>query len=308
MSSIIGKKISKRVFFKFLLRDIDIYIHSGEITGLLGPSGSGKSTLLKVLSLIDTEFSGDLIHSGFDRRTDISRSMGYVNQSDILNPGLSVIDTLYYSYRIRNHVKQGNEQVIKEIKDLIKSFNLETRMHARLKNLSGGERKRVHIINELLSAPSFLFLDEPLSGLDPANADRIIRFLQKYAKNGNTVVMTTHSMDSMDYLHKVYYLSRGRLIFYGKTEEIAQHFSSNSISESYKKVIRQNPEFLVKLFQKSSGYKQLNSLIDGFEPYKLQQNPMKVIQGCDKEIHKGNSIDEEFRNIIDRIRDKKENE
>ncbi len=311
MVSITGKDIGKRVMFKPILDSVDVFINHGEVTGLIGMSGSGKTTLLKILSLFDSKYSGKLRFIPLEKEDNILRMIGYVNQSDILNPNLEVLDTLKYTYSIRNNKEDPDSADI--IMDLLEMFNMKDRVYHKLKKLSGGERKRVHIINELIALPVLLFLDEPLSGLDPANADRILMFLRDYAGKGNTVVMTTHSTDSIEHLDRIFFLNRGKLIFYGKPAEIPDYFGVEDISESYRKISRQNPDFLRRMFQKSDACRKLKSFLDITAEYpadtavkdKLRNSETDAF-ACRDENRKDDSIDEEYRKIISSIVNGKE--
>lgn len=324
MLRLAGKNITKRIFFKRILSNIDVHVPSGEITGLIGPSGSGKSTLLRILAFFDRRFEGDVYLSNsninIDAKSDMNtcenelmKSMGYVNQQDILNKNLDVFSTLYYSYRIRKPSDERRGEIKEYISNLLKRFNIADKTGNSLRTLSGGERKRVHIINELLAEPAVLFLDEPLSGLDPANSAEIVKFLRGYAKNGNIVLMTTHSAESIGYLDKVFFLSRGHLIYYGPPDGIFEHFKVNSLAESYQKILKHKPEFLNDMFLRSKHYNALKSYMEGtfspvclkgdFDNKDIDYNPLATIKGNNHRESRGFSVDDEFSKLISKIRD-----
>lgn len=311
MPVITGTKISKDVLFTYILKDIDIFIPPYSITGLIGASGSGKSTLLRILSLFDEKYSGKLYFGSDQDPVKIKRGIGFVNQFDILNPNLDVLNTLMYSWKIRNSRDHSKREAERKILGLLDRFNIADRKNISLKRLSGGERKRVHIINELLAGPGMLFLDEPLSGLDPANSLVIVKFLQEFAKEGNIVVMTTHSIESIDFVNDLFFLHKGRLIFYGGPKQILDYFKAGSISQCYEKVLKNKPEFLLKHFQRSENFRRLKALIrsgdfhPGTGPAEVKKIDKTFDGGIDRNKAKDHSVDKEFNSLIAELKGKK---
>lgn len=312
MINIIGKSITKKVITKTILKDINVFLPGGGITGLIGASGSGKSTLLRILALLDNRFSGEISYNLNINRDHYMKRIGYVHQFDILNPNLDVWTVLYYSYRIRNSKKVSDDTIKENILSYLKRFNISEKLYSRLCRLSGGERKRVHIINELLANPFILFLDEPLSGLDPANSYIITKFLREYARQGNIVVMTTHSTESIDYLNKLYFLSGGHLVFYGKPDEILDYFKTDNLAQTYQKTIRQKDEFLLRKFKGSSYYRDLMRYINGsnYQAMDIDGLPYQKSDDseCDRTKKDSSSINDEYSKLLRKIKDETSDE
>lgn len=222
-----------------LLDQISLSIEPNEFVGLLGPSGAGKSTLIEALNGMRAATSGSVLINNLDLYQNLSRlkqSIGYVPQSDIIHPELTVERTLFYVAKLRlSSDVSANEikQVIGEVLDLT---NLSERRHAPVGQLSGGERKRVSIAVELITKPSIIFLDEPTSGLDPATEEKIMKLFRQISESGRTVVLTTHAMENIKLFDKIVVLMRGRLAFYGTPAEALRHFQTDSFKELYDKI------------------------------------------------------------------------
>ncbi len=147
---------------------MDLSFHGGELVALLGPSGSGKSSLLRALSgfrpgegLVQAD-NVDLV----EEHTRFRRRIGYVPQDDILHRALKVESALRYAAALR--LPDADDSMLDgAVTAVLAQVGLSDRRKHRVRQLSGGQRKRVSVAMELLLKPDFFFLDEPTSGLDP---------------------------------------------------------------------------------------------------------------------------------------------
>uniref|UniRef100_A0ACD5VAW9 Uncharacterized protein n=1 Tax=Avena sativa TaxID=4498 RepID=A0ACD5VAW9_AVESA len=176
---------------RLVLRNVACRARPGELLAIVGPSGAGKSTLLEVLS-------GRLHPSGGSRlrvngspvdAARLRRLCGYVTQRDVLFPLLTVRETLHFSARLRLGPAAYAPAAVDA---LISDLALARVADARVKDLSGGESRRVSIGVEAVHDPSVLILDEPTSGLDSASALQIVAALRAMAGGGRTVVLSIH--------------------------------------------------------------------------------------------------------------------
>lgn len=166
---------------------------------MLGPSGSGKTTLLTALAgRLPGKISGNITYNGLPFSSSMKRKTGFVAQDDVLYPHLTVIETLTYSALLRLPKKLTREEKIEQAEMVIKELGL-TRCRNNivggplLRGISGGERKRVSIGQEMLVNPCLLLLDEPTSGLDSTTAQRIVATIKGLARGGRTVITTIHN-------------------------------------------------------------------------------------------------------------------
>ncbi|XP_022742221.1 ABC transporter G family member 22-like [Durio zibethinus] len=236
-----------------ILNGISGAVNPGEVLALMGPSGSGKTTLLNLLGgrLIQSNVGGSITYNDQPYSKFLKSRIGFVTQDDVLFPHLTVKETLTYAARLRLPKALTKQQKEKRAIDLIYELGLERCQDTMIggsfvRGVSGGERKRVCIGNEIIINPSLLFLDEPTSGLDSTTALRTIQTLQDIAEAGKTVVTTIHQPSSRLFhkFDKLILLGKGSLLYFGKASEVMVYFSSIGCSP----LIAMNPaEFLLDL-------------------------------------------------------------
>jgi len=228
-----------------ILKDISLRFRSGEIAAVIGPSGSGKSTLIKCLTTTYEPSGGRVTLNGQDLESQEAAyrgSLGYVPQDDIIHPELKVESTLHFAARLRMPPALSNEGIQSQVDAMIQTLGLEERRNLRVRQLSGGQRKRVNIGVELLADPTVLILDEPASGLDPGVEGDLLRFLRQFASSGKLILKTTHSMEYLDEVDQVVLLMDGYLIFSGLLDEMLAHFKIRHAAEVFKKIRSQEAE------------------------------------------------------------------
>ncbi|KAF3952048.1 hypothetical protein CMV_022362 [Castanea mollissima] len=188
---------------KDILNGITGSVNPGEVLALMGPSGSGKTTLLNLLGgrLIQPTVRGSITYNDHPYSKFLKSRIGFVTQDDVLFPHLTVKETLTYAALLRLPKTLTKEQKEKRAIDVIHELGLERCQDTMIggsfvRGVSGGERKRVSIGNEIIINPSLLFLDEPTSGLDSTTAMRTVQLLQDIAEAGKTVVTTIHQPSS----------------------------------------------------------------------------------------------------------------
>ncbi|KAG2686788.1 hypothetical protein I3843_09G024200 [Carya illinoinensis] len=237
---------------KDILNGITGSVNPGELLALMGPSGSGKTTLLNLLGgRINQPTVGSLTYNDQSYSKFLKCRIGFVTQDDVLFPHLTVKETLTYAALLRLPKTLTREQKEKRAIDVINELGLERCQDTIIggsfvRGVSGGERKRVCIGNEIIINPSLLFLDEPTSGLDSTTALRIVQMLQDIAEAGKTVVTTIHQPSSRLFhkFDKLILLGKGSLLYFGKASEAMVYFSSIGCSP----LIAMNPaEFLIDL-------------------------------------------------------------
>ncbi|KAK8371156.1 hypothetical protein V6Z12_A01G226200 [Gossypium hirsutum] len=186
-----------------ILNGITGAVNPGEVLALMGPSGSGKTTLLNLLGgrLIQSTGGGSITYNDQPYSKFLKSRIGFVTQDDVLFPHLTVKETLMYAARLRLPKVLTRQQKEKRAVDVIYELGLERCQDTMIggsfvRGVSGGERKRVCIGNEIIINPSLLFLDEPTSGLDSTTALRTIQTLQDIAEVGKTVITTIHQPSS----------------------------------------------------------------------------------------------------------------
>ncbi|XP_023762130.1 ABC transporter G family member 9 [Lactuca sativa] len=245
---------------KHILKGITGMVLPGEMLAMLGPSGCGKTTLLTALGgRLGGKLDGTITYNGKPFSSIMKRYTGFVTQDDILYPHLTVTETLVFIALLRLPKKLTTQEKITHAEAVIDQLRLTRCKNIiiggpNLRGVSGGERKRVSIGQEMLINPSLLFLDEPTSGLDSTTAQRIALTLWELARGGRTIVMTIHQPSSRLFymFHKVLLLSEGNSLFFGKGSEVMDYFNSIGFSPS----VAMNPsDFLLDLANGTSSAK-----------------------------------------------------
>ncbi|WP_339699964.1 ATP-binding cassette domain-containing protein [uncultured Roseivirga sp.] len=227
------------------LQPLSVDIPYSNFVALMGPSGCGKSTLLKCLNGDNPATQGEVLIHGLALKKNfnlLKRKIGYVPQDDIIHTELTVYKTLFYAAKLRLPDDTSNKEIDVRINKVIESLNLDQDKDTdvrkvRVRDLSGGQRKRVSIAVELLVEPTILFLDEPTSPLDPESIDSFLKSLQKLAKEGTTIIMVTHKPEDLNYVDNVIFLMvKGYLTYFGKAGNLNAHFQVDDIVKVYAKL------------------------------------------------------------------------
>ncbi|OIT35467.1 PREDICTED: ABC transporter G family member 14-like [Nicotiana attenuata] len=225
---------------KTILNGVTGIVCPGEMLAMLGPSGSGKTTLLTALGgRLSGKLSGKITYNSQPFSGAIKRSTGFVAQDDILYPHLTVTETLLFTALLRLPQSLSKEEKEQHVEHVIMELGLNKCRNSMIggplfRGISGGEKKRVSIGQEMLINPSLLLLDEPTSGLDSTTALRILTTVKRLANGGRTVITTIHQPSSRLYhmFDKVVLLSEGCPIYYGPASTALEYFSSVGFSTS----------------------------------------------------------------------------
>ncbi|XP_010911944.2 ABC transporter G family member 22 isoform X2 [Elaeis guineensis] len=273
---------------KYILKGVTGSVFPGEVLALMGPSGGGKTTLLNLLSgRVNIKGHGGIItYNDQPYSKWLKKRIGFVLQDDVVFPHLTVRETLTYAALLRLPKTLTKQQKEERAMNVISELGLESCQDMIIggplvRGISGGERKRVCIGNEILLDPSLIFLDEPTSGLDSTTALRITQMLHKMAHAGKTVVTTIHQPSSrlFNKFDKLILLGKGSSFYFGKASEAMLYFSSIGCSP----LIAMNPaEFLIDLANGNMNDKSIPSelkdtFLHGSQEFKHQeQRPSPV--------------------------------
>ncbi|EKD14657.1 uncharacterized protein L3040_000180 [Drepanopeziza brunnea f. sp. 'multigermtubi'] len=224
---------------KAILDKIEGVVRAGEVCALMGPSGSGKSTLLNVLAHREASSGArvegvTLVNGASPSTTAFRRLSCYVEQEDALIGSLTVRETLHFAARLAHKNSLTKTERIKRIDALIESFGLRHQQHTLIgtpirKGISGGQKRRLSVAAQLITAPKILFLDEPTSGLDSAASFEVISYIKNVAKRNNLIVIASihqPSTKTFETFDKLLLLSGGKPFYFGSVEGVEPHFHS----------------------------------------------------------------------------------
>lgn len=223
---------------KVILDGISIALDEGTFLGVVGPSGSGKSTLVNALTGFRPATQGSVFFSGRDLYAEyehIRQRIGYVPQDDVLHKELTVGQTLDFAAELRFPSDVTESDRKNRVAEVLDELGLSERRDVRVSNLSGGQRKRVSVALELLTRPSLLILDEPTSGLDPGYERSLMELLADLAKAGRTVIVVTHSVESLHLCDRILCLAPGgRMGWFGPPDELTAYFGRSDYQEVFR--------------------------------------------------------------------------
>ena len=231
-----------------LLDDLRIVVHPGELCALLGPSGAGKSTLMKAVLGVRTPASGR-VRLGQQAMTEAG-PIGYVPQDDALHGVLTVDKALDYSAQLRLPGLSASERHSR-ITDVLTRVDLVQRRSVRVGRLSGGQRKRVSVAMELLTAPPVLVLDEPTSGLDPGMERRTMQLFADLAREGRILIVSTHAMASIERCQVVVVLVAGKLAYAGPPSACPEWFGALDMNGIFPAIAKHAPLVWAKKWAQS---------------------------------------------------------
>ena len=238
-----------------ILHDIDMTILPREFLAVVGGSGAGKSTFMNAMIGFRPGEGGVFLngHDFYEEYEHFRAQLGYVPQSDILHTSLTVQKALDYTAKLRLPSDVSTEERSKRIAEVLDtvSMNTETIRNTRISNLSGGQRKRVSIAAELLADPQLIFLDEATSGLDPGLEKKMMYTLRRMADEGRTIILITHATDNIRQTDHVAFLSQGRLVYFGPSQEALDFFDVDDFADIYERIERQGLEWQ-EIFHKTT--------------------------------------------------------
>ncbi len=230
--AITSQGLTRRFGSLIAVKNVDLRIPAGQIYGFLGPNGSGKSTTIRMLCGLLTPSAGSAQVLGMDTRKEseqLKQLIGYMTQKFSLFEDMSVKENLQFIseiYAINRKLRKSR------VEELLEMFELTDRIKQKAGTLSGGQKQRLALAAATLHKPKILFLDEPTSAVDPQNRRDFWETLFELAKQGTTILVSTHYMDEAARCHRLAILDEGVKVADGSPRELGESIHSNVIELS----------------------------------------------------------------------------
>ena len=227
------------------LKKINLNIKKGEIFAMLGPNGAGKTTLISIICGIVNPTSGEVKVDNFDIITDYRETrsrIGLVPQELTLEQFETVYNNVSYSRGL-----YGKKPSLSHIKKILKELSLWDKRDLRLRQLSGGMKRRVLIAKALSHEPSILFLDEPTAGVDVELRKDMWKIVENLRKTGVTIILTTHYIEEAEAIaDRVGVINQGEIIVVDDTEELLKKMGHKKLTVELQENINEIPTSLNK--------------------------------------------------------------
>jgi ABC-2 type transport system ATP-binding protein len=249
---------------------ISMSIEEGSIFGLLGPNGAGKTTLLRMITGIFYQDSGEIIFNGkkFNPEKDVEH-IGYMPEERGLYKKMKIGEQAVYLAQLKGLSKADANA---KIRIWFEKLEMESWWNKKVEDLSKGMSQKLQFVTTILHDPKLIILDEPFSGLDPVNANLIKDEIFNLAKNGATVIFSTHRMEQVEEICKhIVLVNKGQKVLDGKLADIKNDFKENIYQINADAIPDQ---MLSSLFDvvKQKPDKLLIKLIDGVKNNDVLQN------------------------------------
>lgn len=265
--------------------DVSFTIEQGAIFGMLGPNGAGKTTLLRMITGIFFPDSGTIIFEGkkFDLLHDITR-IGYMPEERGLYKKMKIGEQALYLARLKGLSKA---EAMKKIKFWFQRLEMESWWNKKVQDLSKGMSQKLQFVTTVLHEPSLVILDEPFSGLDPVNANLIKDEIFRLAKNGCTIIFSTHRMEQVEEIcDHIILINKGNKILDGSVKNVKQEFKENVFQVGFEKKPGDIPGNNIFEITGEKDQSVLLKIHEGFKPHDVLQ----YLLGLNHEIISFNEI------------------
>ena len=245
-NQIIIKNLSKVYKNGFnALKTINLNIKKGEIFAMLGPNGAGKTTLISIICGIVKPSSGKVTVDNFDIIDDYRETrsrIGLVPQELTLEQFETVFNNVSYSRGL-----YGKKPDPQHIEKILKQLSLWDKKDQRLRQLSGGMKRRVLIAKALSHEPSILFLDEPTAGVDVELRQDMWKIVEELRATGVTIILTTHYIEEAEAIaDRVGVINQGEIIIVDQTKELLKKMGHKKLTVDLQEEVSKIPDTLDK--------------------------------------------------------------
>lgn len=223
---------------KRILHDVNLTASGHEILGLIGPSGAGKTTIIKNIMGMEQPDDGKVTIFGKEMpNRQVLQRIGFMAQDDALYESLTGRENLKFFAQLFGVKK---DQLNERIEYTAGVVNLNQDLDKRVSNYSGGMKRRLSLAISLIQDPDLLVLDEPTVGIDPELRRQIWDELRKYAKDGKSIIITTHVMEDAAECDELLMIHDGHIITHGSPDSLEKKYQVDNLEQVFLKAGKSN--------------------------------------------------------------------
>ncbi|MGA7193288.1 MAG: ABC transporter ATP-binding protein [Anaerolineales bacterium] len=262
--------------------DVSFNVQAGEVFGWLGPNGAGKTTTIRMLLGLIKPTSGNAFVSGFNSATQtksVHAHVGYMSQQFTLYNDLTAMQNIRFYGGVHG---LSSDELRQRISEIIQMAGLEGRENTLTSSLSGGWKQRLALGCAIVHHPKVVFLDEPTAGVDPISRRQFWELIYQMAKEGVTVLVTTHYMDEAELCQRVGFISGGRLVALDSVSELKRTQMRGQVLE----INVSDPEKAVRILKSAQQNNQI---------------PFDEVALYGAQIHAVVPNAEEYKDVIQRL-------
>src|SRR5688572_4618065 len=226
MSLLEARNLKKYFATQKAVDDISFSVAPGSIFGLLGPNGAGKTTLIRMITGIFYPDSGDILFEGkhFNALKDVER-IGYMPEERGLYKKMKIGEQALYLAQLKG---LSHSEATKLIRQWFERLEMQSWWNKKVEDLSKGMSQKLQFVTTVVHNPKLIILDEPFSGLDPVNSNVIKDEIFNLAKNGATIIFSTHRMEQVEEIcDHIILVNKGKKILDGTVKQVRQNFKEN---------------------------------------------------------------------------------
>lgn len=217
--------VMKQYAHHLALDKVSIQVPEGKIFGLLGPNGAGKTTLIRIINRITAPDSGEVFFDGHPSRPEDIYQIGYLPEERGLYKKMKVGEQAVYLAQLKG---LSYKEAKTRLQYWFEKFDIMPWWNKKLEELSKGMQQKVQFVITAIHAPKLLILDEPFSGFDPVNADRLKQEILELKDKGHTIIFSTHNMASVEEIcDHIALINHSHVVLKGSVHEVRNQFKTN---------------------------------------------------------------------------------
>ncbi len=228
--------ITKKYGREVVVDDLSLSIKEGTVFGFLGPNGAGKTTSLKIILGLIHDYDGLISFDDEPLSPKIKENIGFMPEDPYFYDHLTGLEFLRFCGELFNYSRSRNNGYFLNILDQVGLYDARSMM---VRNYSKGMKQRLGLAQALVNNPGYIFLDEPLDGLDPIGRADIKNIIKNLRKEKKTVFLSSHILADIEELcDEIGIIDRGKLLYSGTVKKFCRN---DSLENRFVQIIRDNP-------------------------------------------------------------------